>query len=216
MNHLHRDLAPISETGWAAIDDEAKGRLTTYSRRAQARRFRRAARLGAFGDRAGPDHDDRGTIGGRHRGPAPGAAPRRGTGGVQRLARRARRRRSGRHRPRPARVGRGRAADRHRGERGRVPRLWRRRDRGHHREHLACADQARAGHVEISDGSGAGGGRPSSVGHRRSLRDGHLPEASTRRSSNPPSTAAICSSITCTRFWAARWSGRPASTERSC
>ncbi len=30
MNHLHRDLAPISETGWAAIDDEAKGRLTTY------------------------------------------------------------------------------------------------------------------------------------------------------------------------------------------
>jgi uncharacterized linocin/CFP29 family protein len=30
MNHLHRDIAPISETGWEAIDDEAKGRLTTY------------------------------------------------------------------------------------------------------------------------------------------------------------------------------------------
>jgi uncharacterized linocin/CFP29 family protein len=30
MNHLHRDLAPISETGWGAIDDEAKPRLTTY------------------------------------------------------------------------------------------------------------------------------------------------------------------------------------------
>lgn len=30
MNHLHRDLAPISETGWEAIDDEAKSRLTTY------------------------------------------------------------------------------------------------------------------------------------------------------------------------------------------
>ena len=30
MNHLHRDLAPISETGWDAIDDEAKSRLTPY------------------------------------------------------------------------------------------------------------------------------------------------------------------------------------------
>ncbi len=30
MNHLHRDLAPISDTGWSAIDEEAKGRLTTY------------------------------------------------------------------------------------------------------------------------------------------------------------------------------------------
>ena len=30
MNHLHRDLAPISDTDWALIDDEAKGRLTTY------------------------------------------------------------------------------------------------------------------------------------------------------------------------------------------
>ena len=30
MNHLHRDLAPISDTGWEAIDDEAKSRLPTY------------------------------------------------------------------------------------------------------------------------------------------------------------------------------------------
>lgn len=30
MNHLHRDLAPISETGWQLIDDEAKTRLPTY------------------------------------------------------------------------------------------------------------------------------------------------------------------------------------------
>lgn len=30
MNHLHRDLAPISETGWQLIDDEAKTRLITY------------------------------------------------------------------------------------------------------------------------------------------------------------------------------------------
>jgi uncharacterized linocin/CFP29 family protein len=30
MNHLHRDLAPISDTGWETIDDEAKTRLTTH------------------------------------------------------------------------------------------------------------------------------------------------------------------------------------------
>jgi uncharacterized linocin/CFP29 family protein len=30
MNHLHRDLAPITDTGWQLVDDEAKGRLTTY------------------------------------------------------------------------------------------------------------------------------------------------------------------------------------------
>jgi uncharacterized linocin/CFP29 family protein len=30
MNHLHRELAPISEPGWDAIDDEAKTRLTTF------------------------------------------------------------------------------------------------------------------------------------------------------------------------------------------
>jgi uncharacterized linocin/CFP29 family protein len=30
MNHLHRELAPISDAGWDAIDDEAKSRLPTY------------------------------------------------------------------------------------------------------------------------------------------------------------------------------------------
>ena len=30
MNHLHRELAPISDAGWDIIDDEAKGRLPTY------------------------------------------------------------------------------------------------------------------------------------------------------------------------------------------
>jgi uncharacterized linocin/CFP29 family protein len=30
MNHLHRDLAPISDAGWEAIDQEAKTRLTTH------------------------------------------------------------------------------------------------------------------------------------------------------------------------------------------
>lgn len=30
MNHLLRDIAPISDAGWDAIDTEAKARLTTY------------------------------------------------------------------------------------------------------------------------------------------------------------------------------------------
>ena len=30
MDHLRRELAPISEAGWAAIDAEAKARLTTH------------------------------------------------------------------------------------------------------------------------------------------------------------------------------------------
>jgi len=30
MDHLHRDLAPISEGGWAAIEAEAKSRITTF------------------------------------------------------------------------------------------------------------------------------------------------------------------------------------------
>ena len=30
MNHLLRDLAPISEQGWDAIETEAKARLTTH------------------------------------------------------------------------------------------------------------------------------------------------------------------------------------------
>jgi uncharacterized linocin/CFP29 family protein len=30
MNHLRRELAPISDEAWQAVDDEAKSRLTTY------------------------------------------------------------------------------------------------------------------------------------------------------------------------------------------
>jgi uncharacterized linocin/CFP29 family protein len=30
MNHLHRELAPISDAGWDVIDDEARSRLPTY------------------------------------------------------------------------------------------------------------------------------------------------------------------------------------------
>jgi uncharacterized linocin/CFP29 family protein len=30
MNHLLRDIAPMSDAGWSALEDEAKGRLTPY------------------------------------------------------------------------------------------------------------------------------------------------------------------------------------------
>ncbi len=30
MNHLLRELAPIGEAGWRAIEDEARSRLVTY------------------------------------------------------------------------------------------------------------------------------------------------------------------------------------------
>jgi uncharacterized linocin/CFP29 family protein len=30
MNHLHRELAPVSDTGWEALEEEAKSRLTTH------------------------------------------------------------------------------------------------------------------------------------------------------------------------------------------
>ncbi len=30
MNHLHRELAPISTTGWEAVEEEARSRLSTY------------------------------------------------------------------------------------------------------------------------------------------------------------------------------------------
>jgi uncharacterized linocin/CFP29 family protein len=30
MNHLYRDLAPVTTSGWEAIDDEARSRLTTF------------------------------------------------------------------------------------------------------------------------------------------------------------------------------------------
>ena len=49
MNHLLRELAPITEAGWGVIDDEARERLQPGARGAQARRLRRAARLGVLG-----------------------------------------------------------------------------------------------------------------------------------------------------------------------
>ena len=46
MNHLLRELAPISEVGWQAVEDEAKSRLTTYLAADGPRRLRRPGRSG--------------------------------------------------------------------------------------------------------------------------------------------------------------------------
>ena len=51
MNHLFRELAPISDAGWQEIEKEAKRTLKTTLCRAQAGRFRRTAGLAGIGRR---------------------------------------------------------------------------------------------------------------------------------------------------------------------
>lgn len=64
MDHLYRDLAPISDAGWQAIDDEAKPRLTTYLAARKLVDFEgphgwshSATSLGRVGPLAGPAQD---------------------------------------------------------------------------------------------------------------------------------------------------------------
>ena len=97
MNHLHRDLAPITDTGWDLIDEEAKGRLTTYLAARKLVDFdgphgwsHSATNLGRIATISGPSE---GVAAAQRQGPAPGRAP----GRVQGLAGAARRRRPGRH-----------------------------------------------------------------------------------------------------------------------
>ena len=105
MNHLHRDLAPISDAGWEVIDEEAKSRLPTYLA---------ARKLVDFGGPHGWSHSatNLGRI-------SPITGPSEGVAAAQRmvlplvelrtrvqgLARPARRRRAGRDRSRPRRTG---------------------------------------------------------------------------------------------------------------
>ena len=49
MNHLLRDLAPITERGWELLEDEARQQLVAVARRTQARRLLGPARLDALG-----------------------------------------------------------------------------------------------------------------------------------------------------------------------
>ena len=48
VNHLFRELAPITAAGWAAIEEEAEPDAAHLSRRPQAGRLLRAARLGGL------------------------------------------------------------------------------------------------------------------------------------------------------------------------
>ena len=49
MNHLRRELAPVTDSAWREVDAEATRALTTFLAAAQARRRDRAAWMGARG-----------------------------------------------------------------------------------------------------------------------------------------------------------------------
>ena len=59
MNHLLRQLAPISDAGWELLDDEARERLHGRAGGPPAGRLRRPARLAALGDQPRPHRGGR-------------------------------------------------------------------------------------------------------------------------------------------------------------
>ena len=205
MNHLHRDLAPISETGWDAIDDEAKSRLTTYLA---------ARKLVDFAGPHGWEHsatdlgriaDDLGAVRGRRSGRSAGCCPWSSCG--------------------PSSASRASQLDD--ADRGATDIDLAELDE-------AVRQIAIGENVAVFHGYRAGGirGITESTSHapivlrtrtwrntrtpwpqavdalRQSGIDGPYGMAicprSTRRSSRPPSTAGTCSSTTCTRFWVVR------------
>ena len=90
MNHLLRQLAPISDAGWELLDDEARERLQRLAGGAPAGRLRRPPRLAALGDQPRPRRGGR--LAGRrrrHRRAAPRPAAGRAAGRVHGLAGRA-------------------------------------------------------------------------------------------------------------------------------
>ena len=54
MNHLLRELAPITDAGWEELEEEARAAPRRPPRRPQARRLLGPARLGALGDEPRP------------------------------------------------------------------------------------------------------------------------------------------------------------------
>ena len=219
MSHLLREHAPITEAGWALIDDEARERLDARARRPQARRLRRPARLGALGDEPRSHADSR-----RQRPPtASTAAQRRVLPLVELRA--------------PFTVARAELRDADRGaEDVDLDAL----DEAAHR--IAVAENARrlprlgsgrrsAASLEASSQRGDHARRrlralSRATSPRRSRRcsrpastaptgwrSGPTP---TPACSRPASTAATRCSTTCARSSAGRSSGRPASTAPSC
>ena len=216
MNHLHRDLAPITDTGWAAIDDEAKGRLTTYLA---------ARKLVDFAGPHGWAHSatNLGRI-------ATIAGPSEGVTGAQRRVLPLVELRA------EFKVSRVELDD---ADRGAI-------DIDLDELDEAVRQIAIGENVAVFHGYGAAGieGITESTSHapirhapdmakyptavaqavdalRQSGIDGPYglaicPTRLHHDRRDPPNTAVISSSITCTRFSGARWSGRPASTAQSC
>ena len=173
MDHLHRELAPISAAGWEVIDEEAKSRLPTYLA---------ARKLVDFTDPTdGPTPPTNlGRIS-EITGPSDGvaAAQRRVLPLVElrtefKVSRSSSTTPNGSDRPRPGRVGRGGAPDRV-GENVTV-------FHGHEAAGLRgitestshepmCSTLTWRKHPTASPGRQ----RAPSGRHRRSLRDGHLP-----------------------------------------
>ena len=144
MNHLHRDLAPISDAGWDVIDEEAKSRLPTYLAARKLVDFERTPR-------AGPIRPPISAGSAEISGPSEGVSARRSACVLplvelrtefSRVADRARRRRPGHQQSRPGGARRGHPPDRPGRERHRLPRSRGRRHPRHHREHVARAHRA--------------------------------------------------------------------------
>ena len=213
MNHLLRELAPITDGGWEQLEDEARRQLVAALA---------ARKLVDFSGPHGWQHSA--TNLGRTETSRPPGAWRRGRHAARAAARRAARalqpraRRARRHRPRrrgrrprgPGGGGRAMAL----AENVAVFHGWEAAgiigmtDASPH-EPIAFSDDltaprhiARA--VEVLLAAASAGPTASRSAPR-----------STRASSRPPSTAATRSSTTCARSSTARSSGRPGSTERS-
>ncbi len=178
MNHLLRELAPITDAGWEELEEEARQHLAVHLAARKLVDFsgphgweRSATNLGRT-EPLSPDARR-----GRRRPPAQGPPARRDARLVQPLARRARARRQGRRRRRLRPARRGRAADRAGREHGRLQRLAAGRDHRDRRGVAARPAPADRRHERVP-GPGRGRGRdPDVQRHRGPVR----PRARARR-----------------------------------
>ena len=216
MNHLYRDLAPISEAAWEQIDDEAKSRLVTYLAARKLVDLAGPHGWEPLGHRPGP---------GRARWPArPKASPRRSAASSRWSS-------CG-----PTSPCRARSSTTPTGAPDDIdlPELDEavrqialaenstvfhgyagRRDAGHHRVQLAHAlafEEDMEQYPNVVAQAVTCCGAPASAARTGWPSSPRSTPASSRR----PSTAATCSSTTCARSSAARWCGRRASRAASC
>ena len=210
MNHLLRSLAPISDSAWKELDDEARERLAPGARRPQARRLLGAPRLGVLGHE--PRARGRARVGSVRRGDR-SSATRAAAGRGARAASSWRSSELRRHRPRrrrrrPRAARQRRAPDRRGREQGRLPWLEG-SDGGDRRGISAQAESSSAtspmrtgGRWRRRSSACCTAGSAARTGSRSAAR-------STSAWSRAPSTAAIRCSSTCARSSTARSSGPP-------